>query len=187
MVHPFVVIEGIDGVGKSTIARALAEHIHGKYIETPWPPFDRIRDEVDDLKDLDVRFYFYVSAVIGVTPIIRECTKHQPVVCSRYIYSTLAYHRAMGVCVDYLDLSKLPLVEPTCAFLLVATEGIRSERLVRRGAVSIWDRKIGEDEKYRLRVQEGFQSFGLLKVDTSGKTVAEVVGELAHHIFAVHI
>lgn len=183
MPQPFVVIEGIDGVGKSTVARALAEYVHGKYIETPWAPFDAIRQQVDDLRDLNVRFHYYLSAVIGAGPIIRELTQHQPVICSRYIYSTLAYHRAMGVCVDYLDLDKLPITKPSIAFLLTATEEVRCERIANREIVTVWDQKMQADAAFRLRVQEEYSRFRLTAINTSGRTVADTARELASLAF----
>lgn len=40
--YPFIVIEGIDGTGKTSVARELAIMIDGKYLSTPVPPFDAL-------------------------------------------------------------------------------------------------------------------------------------------------
>lgn len=62
--HPFIVIEGLGGVGKTTVGKILAEKIGGVYIKTPAESFLSARKEIDACADPMARFFFYLSTVI---------------------------------------------------------------------------------------------------------------------------
>ena len=56
--HRLIVLDGIDGTGKTTVARKLAAALHAKYLRTPPPDFDAIRPRVDQQASIETRFLF---------------------------------------------------------------------------------------------------------------------------------
>src|SRR2546422_940162 len=93
--HKLIVVEGIDGTGKTTVARRLATAIRAKYLRTPPPRFDSLRKYVDKEASVETRFLFYLCSVAYASDIIRRELTKRDVVCDRYLGTTLAYHRAL--------------------------------------------------------------------------------------------
>lgn len=176
-------MEGLDGVGKSTCAKHLAKRINGKYVATPMHPFNTIRDGVDQLNDLTTRFHYYLSAIIGASSIIEQSLTTHPVVCDRYVYSTIAYHRAMGVSVGHINLDLLPICVPTCTFLLTANDEIRAKRIqIRENRNTQWDDIFVNDHALLNCVKKEFSKFTMIEIDTAHLLVEDVVDILVQYI-----
>lgn len=180
MAYPFIVIEGLDGVGKTTCGKLLALQCSAHYTATPMHPFTLICKEVDEIEDLNSRFHFFLSAVVSASAVIKRLLTTQTVICDRYIFTTLAYHRAMGVSTTHLDFKNLPIVFPTYTFLLSASEEVRHQRLLKR-RLSLWDKKF-LDPSLVSRLKNEFQRFDTLNVDTTDRSPEEVVGVLLSKI-----
>ena len=80
-----ICIEGIDGTGKTSVARRLAREISATYYSTPPEPFRRIRKRVDRTADPATRFFFYMSSVQRASGEINTLLHSGDVVCDRYI------------------------------------------------------------------------------------------------------
>src|SRR5882762_7072766 len=115
--YKFIVLEGIDGAGKSTVSRRLAKAIGAKLYRTPPPGFSATRRIIDADAELPSRFLFYLSSVVYASEAIRKLIRQQHVVCDRYLVTTVAYHRAMGLALD-LNLQNFNLIEPDFTFFL---------------------------------------------------------------------
>ena len=161
MSNAFVVLEGVDGAGKTTITQLLASHLNAIQVATPQVPFLDIRAAVEELNDPTLRFHFYLTSVIAISPLIKRSLITTSVVCDRYVYSTIAYHRAMGVDLTYFDWEKLPIIHPTASFLLTASNSIRSVRMSKRTVKSLHDHAIEKDSAFLDRVNNEFLAMGL--------------------------
>lgn len=128
--HPFIVLEGLGGVGKTTVGKILAEKIGGVYIKTPTAPFLSARKEIDACADPMARFFFYLSTVIQVSAEISHIIETTPVVCDKYILATVCWHRAMGIDVHMPEFVKIRV--PDFTFLLTCSEFKRIKRLDQR-------------------------------------------------------
>jgi dTMP kinase len=172
--HSLIVVEGIDGAGKTTVARRLAVALRAKYLSTPPPPLDSIRKYFDKQTSVETRFLFYLCSVAFASDIIRRELVKRDVVCDRYLGSTLAYHRALGMRVRW-DARELSVVRPDFAFFLhVSDERERMRRIKGRGKITRGDRLV-ENSDLRERLIREYNKFRWYKIDTSNRSVEEVV------------
>jgi len=91
----FIVIEGLDGVGKSTISKALATELSATNLASPTNKFKEARCFLEDayVGNPFSRQLFYASTVLDVSNDIRELIKSgENVVLDRYWLSTQVYH-----------------------------------------------------------------------------------------------
>jgi thymidylate kinase len=104
----FIVIEGLDGTGKSTTANALAKKLGGIGLNTPLDKFKDVRPKLEDIKEL---------------------TKAS-VVFDRYWLSTQVYHswRTEGI---HFKLPKVEgmLLKPDLSVYLELSLEVRIKRL----------------------------------------------------------
>lgn len=182
MSYPFVVLEGVDGVGKTTITQLLASQLNAIHLATPQAPFSNIRAAVEELRDPTLRFHFYLTSVIAISLVIERRLATSAVVCDRYVHSTIAYHKVMGVDLTYIEWEKLPIIRPTATFLLTASKVVRNGRTSERTAESLHDHAIEKDYAFLDRVNDEFLKMGLTVVDTSNKEPAEVVQQIMHNL-----
>lgn len=175
----FVVIEGVDGTGKTSVASRLAVRLSGACgrttsCSTPTGVFRDMRGRVDSTDRAELHYYYYLASVLQASQEIREMLAVQSVVCDRYIFSTQAYHRAAGV--DVLPLESLKFVRPDAAFFLTTREDVRQKRLrARTAGVSEWDLDPNSADSRFDRVEREFRQMGLTEIDTTFATVDEVV------------
>lgn len=125
--HQFIVLEGISGSGKTELGKLLAQRISGQYYSTPSGIFRPLRKEVDKKATLEARFWFYLASVVQASHEIGRILETQSVVCDKYIFSTICYHRALG-----LDV-KIPqwaaYIKPDYTFLIFCDNSVRLRRL----------------------------------------------------------
>lgn len=91
----FIVIEGLDGTGKSTIAKALAKTLNAELLATPDTSLKKVRPIIDDAYESQplARQLFYASTVIHLSEKIKGIIKEgETVVVDRYWLSTQVYH-----------------------------------------------------------------------------------------------
>ncbi len=127
----FVVIEGLDGVGKTTLVDALAEHYGGEAANTPGPLLQKLTGPILDAlgDDQTARCLFYAASVLSEGKRARKAADRGGVVfMDRYWLSTIAYARARGVSVDLSSLEAIVPV-PDVTVLLTLEETERRRRL----------------------------------------------------------
>ena len=93
----FVVICGVDGVGKTTIAKKVATQLGYKYVKTPRPAYQHVRSfyERPGVSPL-ARFGFYLGAVFESSEDIKRLLDAGTgVVADRYLLSLQIYHELL--------------------------------------------------------------------------------------------
>lgn len=125
-----IIVEGVDGTGKTTLGQNIAQCLDGLYLTTPQKPFSQIRQDVEAMREPYLRFLFYLSSILGVQKVINETLKNgQSVVVDRYIYSTVIMHQHLGVDVSCINIDALPIRQADIIILTTATQDTRKERL----------------------------------------------------------
>lgn len=191
----FIVVEGVDGSGKSTVAARVADDLvrrGRKVLRTREPGGtllgEKIRTLLLDAKNAEMvpfteLFLYMASRAQLVDEIIRPSLKNGiDVVCDRYYYSTAAYQGAagrVGIPVVLAVAEKIAKFErPDLVALLdldpaIARrrEGIRDDRVESKGV------------RYQKRVRAGFLQLAKrdrkrIKVIDAGRSADEVFDDV---------
>jgi thymidylate kinase len=168
----FISLDGVDGVGKTTVAKLLATDKSFQYHKSPAGPFAQLRKEIDTRATPLERYCFYRLATQFDSDQISKSLETNSVVCDRYIASTATYHIAMDARIRIIH-SETGLLKPHFAFLLGARSEVRDQRILERTKV-LNDAKLEGDSTLLDHVAEIFKSFGLIYIDTSDITIEEV-------------
>lgn len=168
----FVTLDGVDGVGKTTVAQLLAARGY-IYYKSPSGPFADLRREIDQRALPLERYCFYRLATEYDAQQIRVLLETGSVVCDRYITSTAAYHMALDDRIRGIHDANV-LMKPDFAFLLHACPEVRDRRIrARAGGRS--DAVFESNSAFLNRVADVFTTLGLHQIDTSDMTPEEVV------------
>jgi dTMP kinase len=179
MTYPFICIEGIDGTGKTTISRLIAEKFNFKYYKTPGGPFYDILKNTPSVLDLppSARFHFFLSGIYYDSIAIGSILRNNGVVCDRYIYSTITYHTVMGAEIPF-SIHDIQINQPTHSFLLLADEHVRRRRVEDRKNNSHWDYKFDLHKKAESLLLD----LSLIPIDTTKLSISEVVENILEKI-----
>lgn len=173
--YPLVVVVGVDGAGKSTLAKRIADECGYQYLYTPQPPVSDIRKAMEALRDLPTRFCYYLLANVAVQPQLRWMLERGPVVVDRYIYCTIAVHTALGVDTGWVNLDRFPVIMPDVGILLTACIDVRMKRITIRPDSHGTDENIEQQQPMLDRAQDAYRALsGLVEIDTSDMTSDEV-------------
>ena len=179
MKNNFIVIEGLDGVGKTTVSNLLAKRLGGVAYKTPPNIFQKIR-KVISLKNPKFRFYFFLLSLFLASIEISILKRKQHVICDRYLYSTIAYHKAASVNVfSRFSFWKRFILRPDKCFYLWARPEILEKRINFRKYNSIGDIIVRDDRELRVKIHKNFLElkylFGLEIIDVSEINLEDVV------------
>ena len=174
MIH--IAIEGMDGVGKTTVCKLLASKTGYTFITKPlhylldleenvgWPVYFRVRNMVNNSSNRDFSAWFY-----GLSNIyLYEKFKNQNIITDRHIVSNYCWS-GNQVNMDIYDLIIKKIGFPTLTVILYADEDTIRNRLMKRNSNDRDLKRISKTEK----VYEKMISFCELKhfpyivIDTS--------------------
>jgi len=171
------VIEGLDGVGKSTSAKRLADKLRANYIATPLPELRPMKSIFDSYFNNIGRFFYYLLGNYHFSEKVCEGYIELPIVVDRYIASTIAYHNALlnKDTSQYVDWNKLFV--PEINFYLVADQEVRSERIKKRKNNSKTDGILERNISLAQSIEKEYDLLtkDYLRIDTTRLKQDEVV------------
>ena len=180
----FIAVEGLDGTGKSTLARRLAAHLGAELLRTPDAVFSEIRPLLDRTLAFSPRAYtlMYASMVQFASDQARwHAAEGRHVVVDRYWSSTLAYDAVFRHSDLPFDSLGDGLFRPDVTLFLEAPLSVRAARIAGRGAASAEDDR-GLDPERDAGLQAAFnwalsgRHVGeLIRLDVSDATPSEVL------------
>ena len=181
-----VLIEGLDGTGKSTLCAELCRRLDAAYVRTPPDSMRAYREYFDAAGGAMREAYYMVGNFAAGADVHALCAAGKTVVMDRYYTATKSY--ILGRRVEPLpprgDAAYAwppALHRPTHCFLLMLPE---EQRLARRaGRIEIAETE--EEAALRLnpevaaRVNEAYRRFGCIEISAEGG-----VGEVADRVLA---
>jgi dTMP kinase len=163
----FLVVEGNNGVGKSTIVASLAERLDATLHHYP-AAFTRFRDDVDlDVQVLPLpRLLYYLAATVHLSDVVTEELATGHVVCDRYLPGPLS----LIVARKQLDEEQIERVvrpyeasirRPDAILLLTSDHATASRRIRARrdGLATSVQRWTLESEDFFTRRQEALRRY----------------------------
>ena len=179
----FIVLEGIDGVGKSTVTKLVAEKLDFIPYATPPKAYMERRQEVDLNGSPEQKFNFFREGLqVAAREIQKHLTEGHSVICDRYWMTTYVYHRVIGVTVTEEMFSEL--LQPGLTILLTASPELQFQRLIERG-MSINDTQMVPKN---LQLRKGYEElfnrelFVNKSVSTDSRNAKQVAEQVAKAI-----
>lgn len=176
----FIGVCGVDGVGKTTIAKRLAKELAFRYVKTPPPKYNAIRYfyEQDEISSFS-RFCFYLGAVYESSEEIKVLIQNgEGVVADRYLLSLQIYHEVMSGkdLGEFIEISDF--VNPDLNIILKAPIKVIQERIRERNKIT-FDHKLENDTIFLSRIAKRFNNVwpNSIHIDCYNRDISEVVKE----------
>lgn len=152
----FIVVEGVDGVGKTALSQKLCSYLNAKYLKTPLrvlKPLESIF--VGKNREFETIGFLFLAVLTGIY--IRMFRIFKPIVCDKYILTTIIDQLELGswVAKFLMPLRYWLVPKPDCTLtLLVDSEEDLILRLTSKG----WDENDVEMFPHWQRLQAIYQS-----------------------------
>jgi dTMP kinase len=185
-----VVLEGLDGVGKTTVAKSLAVRLNGRHMSTPPEQMRSYRSWFTSQEDQAMRKAFYMVGNFMAGNDMRSEVEQvgRSMVVDRYYASTMAYilgkanlDKPLPDATDALVAWPTELYRPDYMFVLLLPEADRVARRASRVAEAENDeeRLLRESPNICDRINRLYSLFGCIPVNIlATETVEDVVDKL---------
>lgn len=181
MKNKFIIIEGIDNVGKTSTAKKITQRLNtnglkASYHKTPNPRFAEATKIINIESSTDAHYLYHTSMVKFSEDKIRLLLQKEWIICDRWFYSTYAYHRAANSNIN-IDISSLMAIPPDHKFLLIVNdEKERIKRGIKKGKqAETHDLKTKDEEPILEKAESILLSFDFIVVDTTNISLEKVV------------
>ncbi len=176
-----ILLEGLDGVGKTTTIDALGERLSAQKLKTPPEELRKWRSFFDD-KEETLRRSFYQLGNILLSKKLRE-SEGGYIVVDRYIPSTFAYEQAhVQARGEQAAAFSWPshLVKPDVMVMLHLSEELRQTRIQGRLlTLTEEEKKLKQDPRFCGFVIANYMKIeSMRQVSIDGKSTEQIVNEI---------
>ncbi len=170
----FIVFEGIDGAGKTSVIAKTKEFLEGAghCVTVTREPTDgdigKFVEMNDSLSPEAEALLFTADRACHTDMIRKWMSEGRSVISDRYYASTLAYQSASGMDIGWLSsINSKVITEPNMTILLDLDPEISLERVGKRGEKSRFE-KLGYLRKVRSAYLDVAKEKGFIVIDASG-------------------
>ena len=196
----FIVIEGLDGSGKSTVTKLLTErfaadnlscHLTVEPTKSPIGKLVRsiLSGEIKDIENEAFALLFAADRYQHLKSEVLPALEHQHVICDRYYYSSMAYQ---GIDAESLERvvaynqAVMPIRKPDIVFFLNVTPGECIRRITERGGeVSIYD-SLPElklrYERYMAAIERMKETDNIIIIGSDTDSAEEIVNKIWEYL-----
>lgn len=180
-----VAFDGLNGTGKTTIARNVSHRLGVEYVRTPPLKASVLREFFDDDPFSRAALLFYASWVVRLSEEVRSGKHGDLVVCDRYVGSTLSYFSAAGNAAAEGLLGGDAVLRPCLTVLVVANEDARISRLAVRSRPRLIETATRR-KGFRASVLQRLREYQpLYQIDTTEDSVEMLSAAVANRIVAL--
>lgn len=183
-------VEGLDGTGKTTVTKLVAEQTESRYFY--WTENNSLRQwrKYFDNAQTNLRFLFYTVVSVDSYLRVENYRKTSDVFLDRTVASTIAYHLAFGLNRGMLAfIPQCTLDQLNKLIYLTASDDVRRERMKNRGVNSF--QEMTEADKKSLvfgaKVDAEFRKIipeRTLVIETDNRTRQEVADHMKKLLYA---
>jgi thymidylate kinase len=153
--YPFIVIEGTDGSGKSTLCDWITEKYGYRKYKSIGGAFAKVKHEFDiDRVTIRERFSFLCGEAINNAYIVKqELQNGNPIIFDRYYYSTLVYCESLypSISSEYNFLfDHLP--KPDLVLFVQTDFDIMLKRITERGNLTLIEKKYTSEADFDILI-----------------------------------
>ena len=183
MKNRLIVVEGLDGTGKTTLISSLCKELDATLISTPPEMFDsrlyegELREFFDSVEQSRRREYYRSANFLASELALIELEKSH-VIMDRYWPSTAAFSAMDESDPEWEELGTFPkgFVRPDAIILLTVSEEERENRLKNRGELLTDEEiRLSSKKEARARVLEGLRAFNPIEIDTTNLDQKDVL------------
>ena len=182
--HPVIVLEGLDGTGKSTQIALLVKKLNAHHISTS------TLDSVP--KTIQQRREAYMNVNQSASNEIAKVRKQRPIVVDRYLASTLSSHFAHFPFYPFSienwesAYGNAGLVVPSLVINIELDEEIRGRRLAARNEpLDDYEKRLVTEESFRSCMKAWLRVMSTYTIDATAMTVEELHTCIMSHVEGV--
>lgn len=184
-----IAIEGLDGVGKTSVAKIISRKLDLPYVEKPWSLYiDKLGDKtnylnlinyINNCQDGFFRMCFYSLG----TMIAQEKYNASGFVTDRFIISTFIHNRN-DFEEEWLDLYFKQIDKPEITVVLYARPEVRLQRMLSRNPLDPDLKAIPLTDNLYSEITDFVNKYKLpfLWIDTSDLSIEEVVTKILKNL-----
>ncbi len=190
----FIVFDGLDCVGKTTTAKALANQLEGEYVSWLQEPFRSAIKTIwatPEVSENSAHLVF-LGALRHLSEVVaKKLAQGTTVVADRYVFSTIAVYTPLAISRDLVPLkvhlADLDLLRPNFAFMLDLEERERRRRIRARGndkspTEILCEKKPAFLEEVKGSFAEQVQRADLIRLDVNGASTEAILSQVVQMI-----